>query len=84
VKNKVKYPHVNLECVINHDGHEYLYFTTAREQYFEWQRGSQTISIKPRTECQAQGRACFRVDYRNNRPDARDVKRCIVDYLNNR
>lgn len=79
---KVKYADINLERTIVHNGHEYLYFTTYDDTYFEWQRGSQTINVKAKPSYESQDLHCFSMSYEKDRPTMRDAKSCILDYLN--
>jgi hypothetical protein len=84
VKNKVKYSSIELACTINHQGHEYLYFTIDEYVYFEWQRGSHTINTKIKPKYESQDLECFSLSYDKDRPSVRDAKSCILDYVNER
>lgn len=78
----MKYTHINLEVTLNHNGHEYLYFTTYLGQYYEWQRGSQTINVKARPSYESQDLDCFSMSYDKATPSMRDAKCCILSYVN--
>jgi hypothetical protein len=81
---RVKYAHINHFSTSVVNGHEYLFFTTWHGQYYEWQRGSNTINVKSAPSYESPDLDCFSLSYAKSNPSMRDAKICIMDYINER